>query len=207
MKNFPSKLISWVFHPLLIPTFAFLYFFNAPCYLSLYPTEITRGLFFIILMFTFSAPLLAFFIYLNFNKIDSLQLPSQKSRTFPLIMVAIFYAVNYIILWRMSEIVPQVISTFYLITFLVVLSNVIINFKTKISSHMLALGGFIGYTFVFHFAMNIESLVPVLVFILIAVITASSRLKLNAHTPAQIYLGFFVGLSVGLSPLFLMINL
>jgi membrane-associated phospholipid phosphatase len=99
----------------------------------------------------------------------------------------------------MSDIVPAVIAQFYLVTVIIVLLNLTINFKTKISSHMLALGGFVGYAFVFHSLMNVAGFVPILVFVLVSAITAAARLKLNAHTPTQIYIGFFVGLLTGLA--------
>jgi membrane-associated phospholipid phosphatase len=142
-------------------------------------------------------------IYVNIKQISNLQLHSRRDRIFPLAVTAGFYTINYLIVSRMHDIVPVIIDRFYLTAAVGVFLTLLINFKTKISAHTLAFGGFIGYSCNFDRLMNIAGLLPILIFIGLASIIATSRLKLQAHTPFEVYLGILVGLAVGFSSGFL----
>ena len=77
-----------------------------------------------------------------------------------------------------------------------VLISLLINYLTKISIHMLAMGGlfgtFAGLAIGFHYDLRL------LLFLLAlaAGLTGFARLKLKAHTEAQVYTGFGLGVLV-----------
>jgi hypothetical protein len=78
-----------------------------------------------------------------------------------------------------------------------ILAAAIITFFWKISVHALSMGGVVGLLFVIT-AMLPESDVNYLFFatIIISGLVLSARLKLQSHTPAQVYMGFVLGLFV-----------
>jgi hypothetical protein len=84
-----------------------------------------------------------------------------------------------------------------------ILGAAIITFFWKISVHSLGIGGIVGILLI------ISSMVPespvnylLLAAILISGIVLSARLKLQAHTQAQVYVGFLLGLFISFMIIF-----
>ena len=67
----------------------------------------------------------------------------------------------------------------------------IFNFKTSI--HLLSLGVSIGFFLVLSTIYTKDFTVVIIIGLILSGILASSRLYLKAHTPKEIYLGFFLG--------------
>ncbi len=72
----------------------------------------------------------------------------------------------------------------------------IINFRTKISAHATCLGCLIGVFLAISPIAFIDMRVPIVMAFIVAGITASARVFLQAHSLAQIYSGFALGLFV-----------
>jgi membrane-associated phospholipid phosphatase len=74
-----------------------------------------------------------------------------------------------------------------------ILITAIVNLKWKISAHMVGIGGLCGAiaTLVIHKPEPPFGLLYVC--ILIAGLVGYARLRLQAHTPAQVYSGFLLG--------------
>ena len=76
--------------------------------------------------------------------------------------------------------------------FLVFLIYFLLNWK--VSAHMAGMGGIIGAIIAFSIKLSVNMVLALMIFILIAGLVGFARLKLNAHTPGQIYTGFMIGL-------------
>jgi len=79
-------------------------------------------------------------------------------------------------------------------TFALVLT-MLINLKWKISAHMVGIGGVIGAIIGLSMRLFVDYRLIIMILIIVAGLIGSSRMLLNAHSPAQIYFGFGVGIS------------
>ena len=195
MEEKIARIISVLFHPLLMPTYASLLLFNIPSHFNLSLPPNYRYLvpaFVFTTTFVFSA--LIILIYLKMGFVKSLEMNDRKERALPLITMAGIYYLTYRLLIQGP--VPTLFNFFMLGATVLVLISLLINYLTKISIHMLALGGlfgtFAGLAIGFHYDLRL------LLFLLAlaAGLTGFARLKLKAHTEAQVYTGFGLGVLV-----------
>ncbi len=205
-----AQVISLLFHPMLLTTYAVLLMFVLPTFLSLYPYNYKKAVVLIVFTATFISPLLVMLILLNLQKIKSLTLENRKERIFPFVIGLILYVSAYLITLNFPGGIPVFISSFILSVLILLLVLLLITFKYKISVHMAGAGGFIGFFYIWFVKINIPETLFVfsgfhfltihffaLLFFLAGII-ASSRLILKAHNPLQIITGFSVGLLTGL---------
>jgi hypothetical protein len=77
-----------------------------------------------------------------------------------------------------------------------ILISTLINLKYKISAHMVGIGGVLGVLISVSYLIKFDMTLYYIVTIIAAGIIGFARLFLNEHKPAQLYLGFFLGLIV-----------
>jgi membrane-associated phospholipid phosphatase len=189
-----AKIISILFHPLLIPTYAILILFNTDShYLHVLPNNYKLLLLAFVSLFTFFLPAIAMFFMVKLRIVDSLEMNAKKERSIPLVVVALFFYGTYHLLRQIP--VNSVFTIFMLGATLLVLFSLLINYFYKISIHMMALGGLLGTMLGYSFLIHQDIRIYLYLIILVTGITGTSRLRLNAHTPSQVYSGFLLGLT------------
>ncbi|OQX80054.1 MAG: hypothetical protein B6D61_02560 [Bacteroidetes bacterium 4484_249] len=192
MEEKIAKIISVIFHPLLIPTFTTLILFNINSYISLLiPYEAKLLILAMIFITTFLFPLLFIFIMKRRGIIKSLQIETREERVYPFAITAIFYFISYQMVRQL-----QISEIYYLFllgsTFLIVVA-LLINFYSKISIHMIGIGGLLGFLIGLSIRINTDVIILIFIVTLIAGFIGFARLKLSAHKPIQVYSGFIVG--------------
>ncbi len=199
-----ARVLSILFHPLLMPTYAMLLLFNVDShYLMVLPGDYQLMLLAFVFSFTFILPTISMFFLLKLKVIDSLEMNSSKERPIPLIIVALFFYATYHLLRQFP--VNTVFTVFMLRATLLVLFSLLVNYLSKISIHMVALGGLLGTFIGFSFLLHQDIRIYMYLIILISGITGTARLSLDAHSPAQVYAGFAMGVLVMLG-LFLIMS-
>jgi len=195
MEEKAARIISVLFHPLLMPTYASLLLFNIPSHFNLsLPPNYRYLVPAFVFTSTFVFSVLIMLIYLKMGFVKSLEMNDRKERTLPLITMAGIYYLTYHLLIQGP--VPTLFNFFMLGATVLVLISLLINYMTKISIHMLAMGGlfgtFAGLAIGFHYDLRL------LLFLLAlaAGLTGFARLKLEAHTEAQVYTGYGLGVLV-----------
>jgi hypothetical protein len=208
-RSYIAKPISFVFHPLLLPSYAVLLLFLFPTYLSNYQYEYKKIILLMIFIMTFILPTLVLMIMLNIRVINSLTLHERKERVYPYALSTMIYIGAYYISMNFSVSVPAYITNFLLTSAIIVFAVMMINFKYKISAHMAGIGGFISFFYVFIIKenlrdflfpfeiINFNTVLFLSLLLLFAGLIGSSRLSLGAHKGAQILLGFLTGLLLG----------
>lgn len=187
-----AKIISALFHPLLLPTYALLLLFSTNFYFVLVlPTQFKYLILSFVFITTFVLPAVMIFILLKADMIKSLQMESSKERVLPLFIVAGFFFATFYFLREAPQ--SSIFNIFMLGATILVLISLLINYITKISIHMVAQGGLFG-TFI-GLALSFHQDITHLIFLIIIVagFTGFARLKLKAHSPMQVYLGFLLG--------------
>jgi hypothetical protein len=190
-----ARVISYVFHPLLVPTYAMLIIFNINShYVHALPFNYRMILLGFVSLFTFLLPSIALFFMVKLKLVHSLEMHSRKERPAALLLVALFFYGTYYIFNQLP--VNKIFTVFMIGATLSVLISLLINYFYKISLHMMALGALLATLVGFSFLIHQDIRLYLFLVILIAGITGTARLKLNAHTPSQVYTGFLLGASV-----------
>ncbi len=194
-----ANLVSIVFHPLLLATYLFSTFIFLDPMLALPPgyTKVAHWLIvLVVLLTTFIIPSLSLVLLKYTGNIASLKLENRKERLLPFFYITIFYSFTAYYFSR-QMLVTELTSGIFILIAIMIFTAAIITFFWKISVHSLSMGGFVGLIFIIT-AMVPDSPFQYLLFavILVSGLILSARLKLQAHTPTQVYVGFIVGLFI-----------
>jgi len=188
-----AKIISFFFHPLFMPLYGLMIIFSAPTLYSYLPFNVKKILIFILLINNILIPLslMPFFRYRNI--ISSWVIEKRNERTIPLFSVALLYSITSFIMYRFQ--IPLFVKAYIFSTSFLVLAVLLINLWWKISIHSVGAGALTAIVF----TLSVKMATPLTWFLIPTVIVAglvlSSRLKLNSHDSAQVYLGFLAGLA------------
>jgi len=187
-----SQLISVVFHPLFIPLYATWLLFHSNNYLS-YAVSPKLQDFLYILIFTITYLVPAVVTWLLWQKgwVKSFELEDKKDRTLPFFLTLCCYIAGIYLLFNLP--IPRVFGFTLLGAGIGLLAALIINFKWKISIHMIGLGGLLGLFYGFGRYFHLPTLAFIVLIAIISGIVGAARLYKGGHSPAQIYVGFIVG--------------
>ena len=120
----------------------------------------------------------------------------RKERIMPFFFIAFYYALStYLFTTKELTVVADVlIACLATITALIMLLSFITIFW-KISAHGIGMGGSIGVLFAIQINNPINDLYwPIVVLSVISGFVLSARLYLNVHKPAEVWVGFGLGL-------------
>jgi len=193
MKQAIARGISVVFHPLVMPTLAFLLLMNSGFYFALLSFEAKKIILMIVFLSTFVLPVVTIAL-MGLNTRLKPDLDKSADRVVPMLSTAIFYYVGYYALGRL-EIFP-VYKVFLISSILVIVVLMMISVRWKISAHMAGIGGLVGIFIPLSLRLGLNSSFLLAILIGIAGLIGSSRLILGKHTPLQIYAGFMAGFGV-----------
>ena len=185
------KLISYIFHPALMPVVGYLLFFFL---LSTEPFG-KRQILFLSLIFlgTFVVP--AFFLltlrYTGF--ISSLNVENRKDRAVPFMFTTIFYTLlAYLMIQKVGYEIQIVLLTGGVALSMCVTTLVTLFHKTSV--HTVGISGLLGFLFSFQVAnTSLELLLPIVILFFLTEMVITSRLYLKAHTPNEVWSGFVIG--------------
>lgn len=192
-----AKLISVVFHPLLLTTYLVIilsYFFPSMLMIRKENRMIIIGLVFV---FTFVLPAVNIVMLRAFGNIQSLTLESRQDRILPFVFISLLYVLVTFLFYFKLPFSANFNKLMVIISALVVVS-LLITFFYKISIHSIAMGGGIGILLPLNQVTEQMSLLwPTAFTVLVAGLVMSSRLLLDAHTPREVMYGGVVGFVVG----------
>jgi hypothetical protein len=189
-----AKILSLIFHPLWMPLIIYLSVRTIdPYYIA---TTHADFLVFLLLIVNIVAPAISMLVMIHYKMLSSIELRERKERFGPYMLVIGYYVLSYFILRRYVDFLPGSVFSFFLSVIVSLLLSLGINMYWKISVHMLAQGGVFGTLLALHVIHpNLDMMFPTLSLIM-AGLTAYSRLKLDAHTHGQVYSGFALGTCV-----------
>jgi len=188
-----AKIVSYILHPLFIPTYIFLWL---TLRFSVNFDDITAaGLTFKTISVFLNAsffPAFAVFLLWRLKFIESNFLRTQKDRIIPYIITMIFYWW----LWYLSRSFtdqPDALKYFYFGIFLNTVFGLLINNFIKISMH--AMGAGTSVAFVILSCLHYQTFLgaDITVAIILAGIICTARMLLDQHSSAEIYTGLLIG--------------
>ena len=189
-----AKIISYLFHPLLMPTFGLWLMLSVDPYLAfmIHP-EITRILFIVVFISTFVFPVLSSIFLLYAGKIESLEMQTPQERRTPYLLTTVYYTLGYYTITSKIPNLPEEVSLMLLGANLSVVLTLIINIVRKISAHAVAIGGLIGAFMGVGLISAIGFANVLALLFILAGLIGYARLKLDAHKPIEVYMGFGLG--------------
>lgn len=188
-----AKVISYLFHPFLMPTYGMVLYFLTiePYMMSRLPDKAMLVLALITLIFTFLLPLLSVLFLYRTKHITNLEIQSPQERRWPFLITAACYIGAYYIIPGHREF--AIIKALILGATLSVVLTLVINLYTKISAHMVGIGGLVGAFLALSYRLQVPFEGVIFLSIAVAGAIGFARLTLNAHTPGQVYAGFTLG--------------
>ncbi len=188
-----AKVVSILFHPVLIPTLGILLLLNSSFYFSMLSWEAKRFVLLVVFFTSCILPMLMVSLLALNTKFD-INMPKSTDRVLPLLAAAVFYYLGFVLLGRIS--VFPVLKMYMLASVLVIVALLIISLKWKISNHMAALGGLAGMFFALSFRYGLNPVYSLLGIILVSGIVGTARLALDRHNIWQIIAGYSLGFCV-----------
>ena len=188
-----AKIISYVLHPLFIPTYIFLWLeWRFPIN---FDDISAAGLTFKIISVFLNAsffPAFAVFLLWRLKFIESIFLRTQKDRIIPYIITMIFYWWMWYLSRNFSD-QPEILKAFYFGIFLNTVFGLIINNFIKISMHSMGAGTLAAFIILTCLYYQTFLGADIIVAIFIAGVICTARMLLNHHSSAEIYAGLVVG--------------
>jgi hypothetical protein len=186
-----SKIISHIFHPLLVPTVGFMILFNSGTYLSYIPFNMKAWITSIVFVCTVFIPLM-FIVFLRYQEIiNNIQMKERRERYIPVLITFFLFVFCFYLIRRID--IPAMFRSFILGGMITLLCTFFITLRYKISIHMVGLGGLTAMVMFVSFYLKVDLSFYLILVILVTGMTGTARLLLNAHTPAEVYSGFMTG--------------
>jgi hypothetical protein len=190
-----ARVISYLLHPLFMPAYSFFLVFQFNTYIAYSLTQSVKVAIFTVLIFnTVLIPAFISFMLVKKGSVNSIEMVTKEERLWPFLTTSLFFILSSYLLYYIP--LPRIFFLILLGATITVVLGFLINTGWKISVHMMGIGGVIGILIGMAQRMLIDMSVPVIIGFLLSGILATARLRLEAHTPSQLYIGFIMGLIV-----------
>lgn len=192
------KLVSMVFHPLLICTYLNTFLlYKAPELLSRIKPQVQLQFLMVILLITGLMPVFSIVILKTFKFISNLELLKRSERIVPFIFILFYYCVaSYLFMEKLE--MEFLFNTIMISATLLIFILLLITIRFKISIHSAAIWSAVGYitAIIMIQGINVDWIYYLLV--TLAGLTATSRLYLGYHTSKEVWGGTILGFSYSL---------
>lgn len=190
MRTF-LKIISYVFQPLLMPTFGMILLMQIPLF-QLFPFLYRLIAVIGTLLFTGIFPALPILMMMRRGQIKDMFISRKEERTIPYLFSFLAYVFWVLFLWRTLQF-PMEFVAIGIGVVVALICMVFINLKWKISAHAAGMGGLVGCILTVSYFVGINPLGIIILSLLISGLVAISRVYLKAHTLMQTIGGFCLG--------------
>ncbi len=188
-----ARIISYVFHPLLMSMYSFLLLFNMDAYFaSILSFKGKLIILSFIFLSTFVFPSVFTYVLYKRKFISSMHLEKKEDRNIPFIFTIIFYYGAFYML-KNNDGIPAIYLILMLVSTLMVILIFFINLKYKISIHSMSIGALNGLLIGVAYRFQLDLSLIIIISILIAGFIGYARIAMNAHRPSEVYSGYFIG--------------
>ena len=184
--------LSFIFHPLLLPSAAFgILFYAHPQLFGAYSETEIRQMFLIVIINTILFPAVSVLLMWGVKVIQSPFADTRQERILPFIVTGLFYVWAFVVFRRSGF--PSILSTILLGACITLFVTFFVNLFRKVSIHAGAISAMIVIVLYASFQFNPQLTWLLLITVLIAGVVGSSRMLLNAHDTTEIFAGYFIG--------------
>jgi len=183
---------SGFFHPIFLPTYMVaLAFWMRPFESYYYNASVQIYILLQVFVISTVLPMGALLLLIWWNKVSDIMVGTRQERSVPYLVNAFCLAALYFNFKNID--LADFITGSVLGALISVLVAYLINMKWKVSAHGIGMGGALGMLLALAEQFTRPPLLPLAILIVLAGLVGSSRLYLQAHTPAQVYTGYAVG--------------
>jgi len=136
-------------------------------------------------------PMGAVFLFVRLGKLQSAMAEKREERNLPYLVQSLCLA-SLIFTFRNNGL-PELLTDLAIGALVAVLAAWFINRRWKISAHSVGMGGMVGFLMAILPQTEAPMLWPLAAAVLLAGAVGTARLYLQAHQPAQVYMGYLVG--------------
>ncbi len=197
-----AHLISYVFHPLFIPTYFILYLIHVIPFEFVGITDWKLNLkVFSVFWWTAFLPAFAVFLMWRLKLSTSIFLRTQKERIIPYVIVMFFYWWMYYLSRNFTD-QPIALKFFFFGVFISSSAGLIVNNYMKVSLHAMAISALMMAVILVSFYYPIDNISWVLLTIFLAGVVVSARMVVSDHTNNELIVGFAIGIATQLMAYF-----
>ena len=196
-----AKALSVLLYPLFVPTygvalFCYAYSIHVAPLASLWILVAILGT----LMLTCVLPITAIWILMKRGEVSDLQIENARERTMPFIDTIFGFACwSYLMIAILHA--PLFLSFIAVGATTAISLVALINIRWKISAHLTGFGGLVGGLMSYCLGLGaIPTWGTITIWFVISLALMFARLRLNAHTPAQVCAGWLLGMSCTFLP-------
>jgi len=189
-----AKIISFIFHPLFVPTF-FMYFLIMVVpykFEGISDWQLKMRLFSVFWLTAFF-PAFAVFLLWRLKFSESIFLRTQKERIIPYVITMFFYWWMYYLSRNFKD-QPVDLKYFYFGIFIATSLGLIVNNFIKVSLHAIGISGLLMAILLVSINYPAINLIWLLSVILLSSIVVSARMIVSDHTKQELIVGFGIGL-------------
>lgn len=187
-----SKVLSYLLHPILMPSYAVLLIFQISSYYStIVNDDIKLRVYIIVAINTLAIPVAAVYLMYLRGWIKSFTMEDRSERILPFIVTSICYFAAYYLLRFLP--LPKVFNLLILGSATAIILATMITIRWKISIHMVGIGGIVGGLLSISQYLSVDFSQAILAVMLAAGMLGTARLMVSDHTPIQVYSGFLLG--------------
>lgn len=144
-----------------------------------------------VFILTFMLPLGLIPLFYFSGLVKNIQFTERRERLIPLYITLVLYLSAYYVMRKIP--MSQIYQRFLFAASLSILLILIICYFWKISTHMVGWGGLTGLILSLSYKYNIDLLMLLIAGIVCSGCIGYARLRLDAHSPSQVYCGFLLG--------------
>ena len=188
-----GNFISYIFHPLFIPTYFLLYLIqNIPYeFAGITPWQLQLRVFSVFWLTAFF-PAFSVFLLWKLKFSDSIYLRTQKERIIPYVITMFFYWWMYYLSRHFND-QPLALKYFYFGIFIASAIGLVINNFIKVSLHGIGVGGMLMAVILAGVMYPIQNIFWVSIAIVITSLVMSARMMVSNHTNKELWIGLMVG--------------
>jgi len=193
LLRYTGQFLSYILHPLFIPTYFMLYLMRVLPFEFVGITEwqLTLRLFSVFWLTAFF-PAFAVFLMWRLKLSDSIFLRTQKERIIPYVITMFFYWWMYYLSRNFTD-QPIALKFFYFGIFIATAIGLIANNFIKVSLHTMGVGGLLTAVMIVGFHYPIDNAIWALMAVLMTALVVSARMLVSDHTRQELIAGLLIG--------------
>jgi len=188
-----APLVSYLFHPLIMPSLGLLILLNSGTYLALLDPAAKRAILFVMALGTLVFPLMMLPILHYRNLVYGNVSATREERLVPQLIILILYIITFVYFKKLP--VSQVIHAYVLSVTATLFLLTALNLRFKISAQTAALGGLTGLILVLIYLYDTPLQGLLILSLLAGGLSGSSRMAMGSHW-ASVLSGYLLGLAV-----------
>lgn len=195
-----AKTMSVIFYPLFIPTYGIVLFCYAYAHAVPVPAIWTIIAITGTLVLTCVLPITAIWLLMRSGHVKDLNIDDPRERTMPYIYSALGFAFWAYLMTSILH-APLSIACVSIGATIAIVLVALINRWWKISAHLTGIGGLLGGLLCYYLGIGeFPSWALITPWLVLSLLLMYARLHLNAHTPAQVSVGWLLGIACTFLP-------